>query len=309
MIIFVSDRKPPKTLVYYETLARHAHLTEEEEKQLYRLRRGYRGEKLYDEVFDEIGHSNLIIFRDIWLKIGQSTRQIDSLIISDNEIIINEIKHYTGTYTVEGDKWSINNINISEDPILQARQTTNKMIGLCNNKGLHIPVTYKVICTDEYFILKTNDENCRKNIICRNYLKKYFRSFNDKTATHRAEKIKDLILENIIDNPMELPTIDISRIRKGFKCGKCESYEMEKGKFAVNCRMCGYKEKINAHLMQMVKDYDVLLHHTNFTNKSIREILNNQLSQRTVHRCIAKYCTPIGGKTGYYKVKEEYRKF
>lgn len=307
--MYASDRKPPKNLVYYETLAKHADLTEEEEKQLYRLRRGYKGEQLYDEVFDEIGHSNLIIFRDIWLKIGQSARQIDSLIISDNEIIINEIKHYTGTYTVEGDKWRINNINISEDPILQARQTTNKMISLCNNKGMHIPITYKVICTDEYFILNTNDEKCRKDIICRNHLKKYFRSFGNETATHRAEKIKTLVIENMIDNPMELPTIDISRIRKGFKCGKCESYEIKRELLTVNCKMCGYKETLKLHLMRTVKDYDVLLHHTHFTNKGIREILNDQLSQRTVHRYIAKYCIPVEGKAGYYKVKEEYRKF
>ena len=77
-------------------------LTDKEERSLPFYEKGYLGECLYDKIFEEVGHSNLYLFRDTWLEINSSIVQLDSLIISDGEMIINEIFNFSGGLMSKG---------------------------------------------------------------------------------------------------------------------------------------------------------------------------------------------------------------
>lgn len=305
MIIFITSRNKPKELIYYETLAKYTTLTQDERKQMHRLQRGFLGEQLYDSVLEEIGHQHLIVFRDIWIKVGKSSRQIDTLIITDNEIIVNEVKHYTGNYMIKEGQWSVNQINISENPIMQAQRSSNKVIELCNNYGIRTVVTFKVIFTDEYFILDS-DLHETKNIVLRSYMKKYFRALGNKVSSYHSNQIKEYILEHIIDNPLEMPVTDFSRIHFGFRCEQCGSKEIGTNNISIFCRECDYREKFRFPIFRMIRDYAILTNQEKFTSENIRRMCDYKIAPRTIRRYLAKYCIPEPNKRGYYRLKNEY---
>ena len=60
--MFLTERKVPEELLYYQALSRRRGLDKNSEEHLWRLRRGAAGERTYDLLFDEAGHSNLYVF-------------------------------------------------------------------------------------------------------------------------------------------------------------------------------------------------------------------------------------------------------
>ena len=90
--MFVTDRGRSASHVHLEILRKRAELDGREKRELERYRSGYGGELEYDRVFDEVGHEQMYVFRDIWLGIGDSKVQLDALIVADNLLIVNEIK-------------------------------------------------------------------------------------------------------------------------------------------------------------------------------------------------------------------------
>ena len=71
--MFLTKRHPPEQLLQLEALSHRTLLDDKNHQQLERLSLGYQGECLYDHVFTEVGHENLHIYRDIYLKIEDST--------------------------------------------------------------------------------------------------------------------------------------------------------------------------------------------------------------------------------------------
>ncbi|GEM_PF-3763073 len=90
--MIISKRKTSKELLFYRALSFRDYLSEQEGKKLSVLERGYEGECIYDKVFEQTSGQTVLVFRDIYLKIEDSVAQYDSLIVSDGEITVNEIK-------------------------------------------------------------------------------------------------------------------------------------------------------------------------------------------------------------------------
>lgn len=103
--MFITERKLPEELLHYYALKHRSILANNYFDKLHRLERGVEGERVYDLILDEAGHSNLYIFRDLYLLIEGSVTQYDTLIVSESGIIVNEIKNFTGDYQVKDSLW------------------------------------------------------------------------------------------------------------------------------------------------------------------------------------------------------------
>lgn len=98
--MFINNREMPVELLYYNALSARTELTANEKYQMALMKKGYEGECLYDKIFDEIGHGNVYIFRDVYLKIGSTTTQYDSIVITDNRVTVNEIKIFREIFII-----------------------------------------------------------------------------------------------------------------------------------------------------------------------------------------------------------------
>lgn len=91
--MYLNNRNAPPELLHYRILSRRMILNGEDARNLKIYESGFFGEYLYDKLFDEVGHDNLYIFRDVYLVAGKSGAQYDSIIISDDAITVNEIEN------------------------------------------------------------------------------------------------------------------------------------------------------------------------------------------------------------------------
>src|SRR5699024_11411790 len=163
--MFLTRRHPPEQLLQLEALSHRTSLDYKNHQQFERLSLGYQGECLYDQVFTEVGHDNLHIYRDIYLKIEDSTTQYDTLIITDQGVIVNEIKNFKGTYTVSEGNWALGDFVLPDDPFAQLRRAIGKIRRLSNLSEFNFRVSGKLIFPNEECTLIINDEKLKENII------------------------------------------------------------------------------------------------------------------------------------------------
>src|SRR5699024_8166265 len=168
-------------------------LTHEQNRRLKFLQSGYHGEETYDRLSDEAGHDNLLIYRDLWLKIENATLQIDALVITDGQLTVNEIKNYSGIYSCETGGWYINGSQISEDPLAQVSRTAGKLMRMKYLQPVPFNVEKKAVFVNPNLHLTINSKDNALNIVERSLLRPYFRELKSMNAGPQASELSNLI--------------------------------------------------------------------------------------------------------------------
>lgn len=288
--MFLTERRKSSEHIYLETLSKRANLTKEEERKLSWLKRGFEGEQLYDRIFDEVGHEHLNIFRDIWIQADKSLTQIDALIVTDETVIINEIKNYSGNYKYENNTWQIGNVQISDDPIIQSKRAISKLIKIFLENKININTDFNIIFPNPYFILSTGDDYCRSKTIKRELMKQYFRNINQSPGWNSTNHLIRIIQNNIAPEPKYEADTDPSRLAPGRQCLKCASFDFTSGRYFTTCNICNYKSSNKDHVLSAVRDYDILFSPENIKSSDIRNFLGNEVSRSTIKRYIKEIC-------------------
>jgi len=302
--MIISERKISKDLAYYRALSLRCQLNGEDAKKLSVLERGYKGERIYDKVFDEEGHSSVFVFRDIYLRIEDSTAQYDALIVSDAGITVNEIKNYSGFYRVERGKWYAGNFEVPDDPPAQLKRAMNKLLKLQYIHRLNFDIEGKVVFPHIDFRLNCDDRDVREKLVIRSELRDYLKTFKIEYAGRYAEGIVDAIAAHIIDNPFFDMSADFDLVRKGLYCGSCGSFEVEDNHFYMKCGKCDTREKKETHVLRAMSDFSALFLNERMTKKKLIIFMDELISSRTVIRMLNKYCDRVlNGAHTYYQFK------
>ncbi|WP_020007735.1 nuclease-related domain-containing protein [Salinicoccus albus] len=302
--MFLNERMKSKELIYYEALSQRSVLSEDERRKLERLRKGYAGEIGYDRMLDEAGHAGLLIYRDLWLRIGEATLQIDSLIIGEHVMVVNEIKNYSGRYAVDGGRWLLKGRQISEDPIAQASRTAGKLLRLKKFIPYHFTVDKRAVFVNPDFHLVSCSGESGQFIVVRTLLTEYFRELGRMSVGKNAHDLTETIKAFVIDNPIALPVIHPSLIWGGSYCFKCSRYELVKRRFSIICRNCGYVETVERLVVRGMIDFSVLHHTVPMTKERLCKFIGGMAAERTIRALLKKYCvmTAASQKT-YYVIK------
>lgn len=301
--MFLTERRKSNEHTYLETLSKRAILTEEEEKRLSWLQRGFEGEQLYDQIFDEVGHKDLNIFRDIWIQADKSLTQIDALIVTDETVFINEIKNYSGNYKYENNIWQIGKIQISDDPIIQSKRAASKLIKIFRENKINVKTDFNIIFPNPYFILSTDDSYCRSKTVKREMMKQYFRSQQQLSSWSNADRIVQIIQDHIVLEPQYKASIDQSRLTLGRQCLKCSSFELNLNRYSTTCKICSDKATNKDHVQAAIRDHNILFTLSNIKSRDIRTFINNEVSKSTVKRYINDLCLLNNkGKHATYRI-------
>lgn len=301
--MFVTERSKSRNHIYLEVLAGRAELEQKEKRDLERYRSGYAGEMDYDDVLDAVGHGPLYVFRDVWLGIQDSKVQLDSLIVADNIMIVNEIKNYSGNYSYENGVWKVRNRQISEDPVSQISTAANKLLKLRYDTGIHFEIQKEVVFVNPYLIFGPTDYKNVNMFVMRNRLKQYFRSLHNNTAGKSAKLLAEEIAGRIIENPHPAPETDGGRIKRGVNCYKCSSFDILMKRFCLECRICGYVEPFERLVVRAVIEFSILFPSETVTRKRIYEFLGGEINYKKIQRHLRRYLVLEGnGKNGHYKL-------
>ena len=298
--MIISERKISKELAYYRALSFRSQLNGEDAKKLSVLERGFACECIYDEVFDEVGHGSVFVFRDIYLKIEDSIAQYDALIVSDAGITVNEIKNYSGFYRVENEKWFAGNFEVPDNPVIQLKRAMNKLLRMKYIHRLNFEIEGKVVFPHIDFRLNFDDREMREKLVMRSELRDYLKRFKNDYAGGYAERIADAVSAHITENPFFDKSEDFDSVRKGLYCGNCRNFEIETSAYHFDCTLCGSRETKESHVIRAISDYTVLFMNEKLTRKRFLAFIDYRLSPRTVVRMLGKYCSRYGGSTASY---------
>src|SRR5699024_5220812 len=293
--MFITERNKSEQHVYFETLSGRADLDRKESADLGRYRSGYSGECEYDAVLDAVGHDNLFVFRDIWLRVGGGEVQFDALIVADNVLVTNEIKNYSGNYSYENGVWRVRGQQISEDPVSQLGRAAGKLVKLRNESGFQFDIEKEIVFINPYFIFGggvggvgdggaggAGGGGSSRQFIMRNRLKQYFRSLGNHTSGRSAKVLAEEIAGRIIADPYPVPETDYGRLRLGANCFKCGSFDVELKRFVSVCRGCGYTETVERLIVRTVVDFAVLFPDGEVTKKKIADFLGGSVDLQRI---------------------------
>lgn len=288
--MFINSRAAPEELLYLKALSARAELNEIESRKFDAIARGYEGECLYDDIFDEVGHNDVYILRDLYLKIGESVTQYDVLIVDDQSIKVNEIKNYTGDYKYEGGRWFKGTFELHDDAFDQLSRAVGKLKKLNYDVRGDFAVTGKLVFPNDDFYLKTDDSSIWSKIVVRSGLKRYFRTFSGAKISREAKFIVKSITSRIVENPYFKTDAAAERLKRGLYCGSCGNFNLVKSRFHLTCASCGSKETTETHLLRAMSDYKYLNHGRAMTRNDLMKFIGNQIHWKTVLRALVKHC-------------------
>ena len=302
--MYLNDRNTTPELLHYRALKKRMDLNFEDARNFKIYETGFSGECLYDNLFDEAGHDNLFIFRDVYLAAGKSGAQYDSIIIADDAITVNEIKNYSGEYYYKDGRLVKNNEVVPDNPFTQVDRAVGKLYRILRENRVSAEIKGKVVFPNDDFRLYSEDNSIWKNVVIRMDLKKYFRQFQDSYNTEQADRIITLIRKHVTLNPYFNGSSDVGKIRQGLYCGECGSFELDKGRFQLTCTKCGTIESNETHLLRAMSDHKYLFYNQPMTKRSLLELINNQMHTVTVLRALKKHCDVIeNGRYTSYRFK------
>ncbi len=288
--MFINNREMPVELLYYNALSARTELTAAEKYQMEIVKKGYEGECLYDKIFNETGHSNAYIFRDVYLKVGNTTTQYDSIAITDNQVTVNEIKNFQGDFHYSKDNWYRNGYLLEDDAFAQLRRAQGKLMKISKSSAVNFEVTGALIFINDDFRLTSDNDDIWNKTIVRSHLRSYLQNLNNGQRGEKAKKIANIINKYRVSNMYFNEKADISRLKLGFYCGECKSFELIKTRFHFICSNCGTTETNETHLLRTVSDHKFLFYNKPVTKKSILHLTDNQLKRSAVGRLLNKHC-------------------
>ena len=302
--MYLNDRKVTAELLHYRALDRRMDLNFEDARNFKVYRSGFSGECLYDKLFDEVGHDNLYIFRDLYLVSGKSGAQYDSIIISGDAVTVNEIKNYSGEYYYKNGRFMKNGEVVPDNPFTQVDRAVGKLYRICRNAKVTAEISGKVVFPNDEFRLYSEDNSIWKNIVIRMDLKKYFRQFKDDYNTEKADRLVTLIRSHISGNPYFNGSMNVAGVRRGLYCGSCGDFNLKKTRYHRQCSVCGTKESNETHMLRVMSDYKYLYYGEGMTRKSLAALTGDEFHPEVLRRALNKYCTKNKrGKNTEYVLK------
>lgn len=288
--MFINNREMPVELLYYNALSARTELTAAEKYQMEIVKKGYEGECLYDKIFNETGHSNAYIFRDVYLKVGNTTTQYDSIAITDNQVTVNEIKNFQGDFHYSKDNWYRNGYLLEDDAFAQLRRAQGKLMKISKNSAVNFEVTGALIFINDDFRLTSDNDDIWNKTIVRSHLRSYLQNLNNGQRGEKAKTIANIINKYRTGNTYFSEQADVARLKRGFYCGECRSFELIKGRFHFTCNNCRTSETSETHLLRALSDHKFLFFNQPVTKRLIQHLIDNQLPNSTLARMMNKHC-------------------
>ncbi|MCH6266547.1 nuclease-related domain-containing protein [Neobacillus citreus] len=278
----------------------------EVEKDLAKIKAGYKGELTLRYYVKQLPHEKYYIFHDLQLELNGFHFQIDTLSISHNYILVIEAKNIKGTLIFDNVFNQLIRINqdgseyVFEDPRVQA-STLRTLLGRFLAKyGMNIlPIDQLVFFSSIKTNLKTNsnDTNALKKV-CKG--RDLFNKIEALEKTFPQPRIDDNTLLKISNfllskhTPKKINILDkygltARDIISGVRCPHCLNIPMNYSRGKWHCSICQTTSK-DAYI-EAIKDHFLLIKQS-ITNAELRSFLHlptNDTAQKILFRLHLPY--------------------
>lgn len=289
--MIVKEREFPQIIKILEALLRRLPKKHPKRKKieddLARRRAGYNGEKAND-YFVALLPEDYYIFHDLRLANGKSFFQMDTLLVSANYMVIDEVKSYSGTLFFDRHanqliKTYNEKQECYQDPITQVENQIRQLKKwLFAHNFPQVPIDYLVSISNPKSLLTTNPgkhhifERVCHSYRLQNRIENFENMYKEEMLPLKIlRKLNRHLLANhtpLVADPFSSYDITKEECLTGVQCPFCLEIPMLKGNNGYwHCSTCGTRSK-KAYI-QSIEDYFLLISPT-INNNQLRQYLH-----------------------------------
>lgn len=291
-------RKPltkPAELIILDFLNTRMELSREDKQNYLSIRKGYEGEVKFNSLTEKLGCECLIL-NGLLLEFNNTRFQIDSLIISQATIYMNEVKNFEGDFYYENGRFYSANGTERKDPLLQLKRSSSLLRQLLQNLGLYLPIEPWIVHINPEFTLYQAPRN--EPIILPTKVNSYLRKLDSTPSRLNGKHAKladKLISLHIEESPYSrLPPYHYDQLQKGNMCEVCNSFSIFiHGKKCV-CGDCGHEELVEAAVLRCVAELKILFPEKKITTNLVYDWCRVVKSKKRINRILERNFKIVG---------------
>ncbi|WP_216830344.1 nuclease-related domain-containing protein [Alkalihalobacterium elongatum] len=301
----IKPRSEPIELKLLKYLHTRTNLSDKEMNKFRNLEKGYEGEKVFDELLENLPNDLYLILNDLFLETNNTIYQINTLLISHEKILLFEIKNYDSDFCITDDRWYTSANSEIKDPLLQLKRSEDLLRQLLDNLGFNIPLKPYLTFVNPNFFLYEAPLNLP--IIFPTHLRRFFKQLHSNTVkvddrhSRLAEKLISLHLNS---SPYtRIPNYAFETIGKGIVCVSCQSLNTVSAptEHTIFCRSCTLREITTTAILRTIDEFKLLFPNKKITTKIIYLWWNKVIPQRNIQRILSKHYKKMGyGRASYY---------
>lgn len=256
---------------------------------------GYEGEQTIIEYLEKYGKNHWIAIPNLWMDYYGSF-EIDLALFTSYKIHTLEIKNYFGDFIFKKGVSYLNEIQLTTNPLFQARRAQSNLQEIFKRKKVNVPVEGSLIFAgiDNYVDIQT--EVIDLNLIIRTQLLHFIKNIIKEERTYKGKpidwyKIIPQLSDYEIFNPFfskPYTEDDLRKVQKGITCKSCQQYNVQVGKKHVTCN-CGYVELREEAVVRTLHELAILTFDRDFTSREALNFLNHQVSKSNLVKILNKY--------------------
>lgn len=289
--------KKTAEMVLLEFLNTRMCLSAADKQNYMKLKKGYEGEVKFAELAEKL-RCECLILNGLLLDFNGSKFQIDSILIAQNIIYLNEVKNYVGDFYYENKRFYKSNGTEIKDPLFQLERCTSLLRQLLQSLRINLPIESWVVFINPEFTLYQAPRN--SPIIFPTQVNRYVNKLNlipSKLNGKHHELADKLISLHIEESPFaRFPPYDYVQLRKGMTCVMCSSFSISADRKRCVCRDCGHEEEVEAAVLRMVGEHKLLFPGRKITTSGIYEWCNMGIPKRRISSILGKNMKTVGDR-------------
>ncbi|MCM3768060.1 nuclease-related domain-containing protein [Neobacillus niacini] len=290
--------KESKKLKIYHSLNVRDELNSDQKLYYQNLKAGYEGELYFQSLTDQL-QCECYVINDLRLEVGNTTFQIDSLILFQNIFNMNEVKNFYGDYYYEGGKFYDFNGKERNDPLVQLTRCESSLRQLQLKLGCKLPVEANVVHVNPQFTLYQAPRN--KPIILPTQVPRYLQRLDHTPSRlngYHKKLAEKLISLHVEESPYtnKMPAYEFGSLRKGLTCGICLSLSVSVDGQRCVCGVCGHEEKVELAVLRGVAEILLLFPEMKITTNLVYEWCGGAISKKTIFRILLRNFDMVGDR-------------
>src|SRR5690625_1714431 len=271
---------------------------------------GHEGEQTVLHYLKKYGKNHWIVIPNLWMNYFGNF-ECDLALLTKHKCYPLEVKNYFGDFVFKDGISTLNEQQLSVNPIFQARKSYSNIKEILMKGNFSVPVEGALIFVgiDNYVDIQNEIEDLK--IIIRSHLLRYIKQIIKEENAYNGKSINwNHIIPHFGEyerasnfGPHAYSKKLVRKAKKGIFCAKCQNGHVQVKKFEIHCH-CGHKENREKAVVRTIIEYCKLTLTSVFSSVEIYDFLGGQASKTYLVNILNKYFQPINNnRYTKYKVK------
>ncbi|WP_066191371.1 nuclease-related domain-containing protein [Gracilibacillus timonensis] len=301
--MIIKPLEKSKELRIYQALQDRLPFSSQDKTTLQNLQQGYQGETQLESLLTERLSPSVLLLNDLYLQLGTTTFQLDSLIITGDTIFLLEVKHYAGNHKYEEKNWYKLPHQEITNPLLQIQRSESLLRRWLQTHHVHMQVESRLVFTHPQFFLY--QAPLLKQFIFSSQLSAFIKSMNRAAPAGKKERevAQQLVSADLGDYPYpELPAYSFTDLQKGIRCHSCGRLALSSTGWNLTCSRCGAADNMEEALLRHIVELQLLFPDDKLTSKLVYEWSGGIISRKRIKRLLEKHFKPVGEHSWVYYI-------